>query len=238
MVRVRIDAGGKTQLVEHICGAAVAGVPPSGLDGVLPGSELLALILPDGAEGRLFVPDLAWSRWALELSAPYHAVVCARLHGALDDAALRAAWLDLLRHIDQRAREEAARLAADMPHWAQSLREAELVAMVEALSLFPVPSDEQERWLEFLLLVPPGPLQLALLRAAEGSSRPFFATFVARFGERWRDDAAFRAQCAALSLAQRPEACPSLPENVDALRKLRQGQPQSLTQPGGNYADP
>lgn len=170
------------------------------------------LTMADGREAFV-VPDVGWTRWALQLSPAYLSAVCAVAAGADEPTdVLRTAWRDLLAKLDQRARDEASRLAFEFHVWAADLSEGELTAIVQQISIFPVGEAEALRWTVFFRQVPPGPTLLALLRVAETSGKPFFRTFLQTYKQLMVGDATFIAFCANRPVAERPEACPPLPE--------------------------
>lgn len=180
-----------------------------------PGSSLIGILSKRDGKPLFVVPDVGWTRWALQLSPVYLNSVCRVAAAEAQPAqALRPGWRDLLQKIDQRARDEASRLAFEFSIWADDLSETELTAIVQQISVFPVPEAEALRWTVFLRRVPPGPTLLALLRVSEASSKPFFKTFLKTYKQLLANDSRFIAFCRDLNLAERPEVCPPLPDRA------------------------
>ncbi len=181
------------------------------------GSQVVGFLRQVPEAGWLFiVPDASWTRWTLSLSDAYREAVCQLAAGQkASETGLRKAWIQLLDRVDQRARDEASRLAADFPHWANDLSEPEVIAIFQTLAVFPVNDAEADRWLKFLVSIPPGPVLAAVLNAADGSTRPFFRLFLNEFRRRRYTDPAFMAFCAVLRSSERPELCPPQPDRPE-----------------------
>lgn len=218
MVEVEVGAKGSVRIMASPCpGTPVEGeiLTPEWSIAVkaTAGSQLLGLLSGPPGRQTLRVPDVGWTRWALQLSPVYLQVVCQVAAGVdRPEPLLREGWRALLQKLDQRARDEASRLAFEHPAWALDLSDAELTAIVQQISVFPVPEAEALRWTNFLRQLPPGPTLLAFLRVAETSGKSFFRTFLATYRQMQEGDSAFIAFCSGLVLAERPEVCPPLPE--------------------------